>query len=406
MKVLFLTHRLPYSPNRGDRQRAFHILRTLAPEAEVELVSLVHDRLEENEVPKLRQALGIRVTALKVPRLRNHLSALVALGGSRPLTHVLLNAPGVVPALESIVKERPPDVVLAYCSSMAQFAVQSPLAGYPLVIDMVDLDSGKWAALAQEAAPPMRWIYNREARQLANFERQAIAHAQTTLVVNDREADAVRAVAPEARVQVLPVGVDVEALEPRTAPADEPRIVFCGVMNYTPNVNGVLWFAREVWPLVRQVCPTATFSIVGSEPTGPIRRLASESEGIEVTGPVPDVAPYLWRAGVSIAPLHIARGVQNKVLEAVSAGLPTVVTASVLEGLPNEVRVACRLADTAGDFARQTTRLLRMTGLERRAMAGRANCRVLSWDRQMAPLRDILQDAALATTSRPASSVA
>ena len=399
MRVLFLTHRLPYPPHRGDRIRAFHILRTLAPGMEVDLVSLVHDRTESDDVAQLRSRLGVRVTPVPVPYYSNRMAAALTLGGSRPLTHILLNSPDIIPAITSIVRERPPDVVLAYCSGMAQFALQTPLVDYPLVIDLVDLDSLKWADLAEKSGPPMRWIYKREARLLGAFERTAVRRARASLVVNDREADAVRAAAPDANVVVLPIGVELDALRPRTDPVNASRIVFCGVMNYEPNVRGVLWFAREVWPLVRKLCPPATLTIVGSDPTEPIRRLASASSGIEVTGRVPDVSPYLWNAALSIAPLQVARGVQNKVLEAVAAGLPTVVTSAVFEGLPNEIRIACRLADSPEDFARQTSRLLRMTGHERRAMASRANCAVLSWERQMAPLGRILADAAAASGS-------
>ncbi|MGC4081720.1 MAG: TIGR03087 family PEP-CTERM/XrtA system glycosyltransferase [Vicinamibacterales bacterium] len=393
MRVLFLTHRLPYPPNRGDRIRAFQILRSLVPDIEVDLVSLVHDDLEAGEVERLQQRLDVRVTAVRVPSYRNRLNAAFALAGRQPLTHVLLNARDVMPAITRIVEARPPDVVLAYCSSMAQFALQPPLAGIPLVLDLVDLDSAKWNDLAGKSRAPLRSIYSREARWLGTFEQTAIQHARTTLVVNEREADAVRRFANGASVVAVPNGVDLWTLQPSGAPIEEPRVVFCGVMNYPPNVDGVVWFAREVWPLVRKTIPAATFTIVGSDPTEAVRRLASAADGIDVTGRVPDVSRYLWESTLSVAPLHVARGVQNKVLEAVASGLPTVVTPAVFEGLPNEVRLACRLAETAEEFARQTTRMLRMTGTERRAMAARANVGALSWEQQLAPLKTLLTEA-------------
>jgi polysaccharide biosynthesis protein PslH len=402
VRVLFLTHRLPYAPDRGDRIRAFHMLRSLASHAEVELVSLVHDARERAEADGLAQRLGIRVTALPVPVLRNRLAALPALAGNRPLTHVLLDSPAMRPTLEAIVGERPPDVVLAYCSGMARVAMEPPLDRYPMVLDMVDLDSSKWSAMSATEPWPLSYIYRREARCLASFERHALRRAQTTLVVNEREADAARHLSEQGsvRIRVLPVGVDLSGLVPRSRPAEAPAVVFCGVMNYPPNVDGVLRFAREVWPMVRRHCPAATFTVVGSEPVRAVRRLASNEAGIRVTGRVADVTPYLWDAAVSVAPLWVARGVQNKVLEAVSAGIPAVVTPAVFEGLPNEVRVACRVADSAEEFARHVVRLLRLPAAGRRAMAERANCAALAWDRQVAPLADILADAA--TVSVPA----
>lgn len=394
MRVLFLTHRLPYAPDRGDRIRAFHMLRSLAAHADVELVSLVHDERELAQVDGLSRRFDMRVTPVRVPRIRTRVSAALALAGSRALTHVLLDSPDLLPAVEGIVRERQPDVVLAYCSGMARVAMQPPLARYPTILDMVDLDSVKWAELASTTRPPLSWIYAREARHLAAFERRAVLHARTTLTVVDREADAVRQLEPRADVRVVPNGVDAASLAPRVAPTEQPRLVFCGVMNYAPNVEGVLWFAREVWPVVRRFCPTATLTVVGSEPVAAIRRLAEGGTGIDVTGRVPEVTPYLWNAAVSIAPMQVARGLQNKVLEAVTAGVPAVVTPVVFDGLPNEVRLACRVAATGEEFARQTLRLLRMPGDSRRALAARANCAELSWERQMAPLVDLVAQAA------------
>lgn len=391
MRVLFLTHRLPYAPNRGDRLRAFHIARTLAPTVDLEIVSLAHDAEELAQIGRL-EAIGARVTAVPVPRLRTYARAAMHLAGDRPLTHLLLDAPGMTGVLEQIVRERPPDVVLAYCSGMARFALQPPLSRFPLVVDLVDVDSQKWAALSQSARWPMRWIYSREARYLAAFERHMTGAAAATLVVNDRERDALRALAPGARVAVVPNGVDLQPLVPQSAPAEAPRVVFCGVMNYTPNVDGVLWFCQQVWPSVRARRPDAELLLVGSDPASAILRLHGQ-HGIEVTGTVDDVRPHLWRSAVAIAPLLTARGIQNKVLEAIGAGLPAVVSAQVFEGLPAAVRAACRIGASAERFSEETLRLLSMTPGERRALAARADMDELSWQSQLGPLHDLLTDS-------------
>jgi sugar transferase (PEP-CTERM/EpsH1 system associated) len=392
MRVLFLTHRLPYAPNRGDRIRAFHIARTLAPRVELEIASLTHDLEELGQVGRL-EAMGARVTAVPVPRLRNSAKAVAQLAGGRPLTHLLLDAPPFKHALNRIVRERPPDVVLAYCSGMARFAVESPLSGIPLVVDLVDVDSQKWAALSESARWPMRWIYEREARCLAQFERRMTEAATTTIVVNDRECEALRAVAPDARVAVVSNGVDLRPLIPRSPPADNPRVIFCGVMNYTPNVDGALWFCQSVWPVIRRLRPDAELLIVGSNPAPAIRRLHSPRNGIEVTGTVDDVRPHLWRSAVAIAPLLTARGIQNKVLEAVGAGLPAVVSAQVFDGLPAAVRQACRVGVSAELFAEETLRLLALSPNERRHLAGTADMAELTWESQLRPLYNLLKDS-------------
>ena len=393
MRVLFLTHRLPYAPNRGDRTRAYHIIQSLASRTELEVVSFVHDADEAAQADRAR-ALGVRVSIFEVPRWLNRMKAIPQLAGHRPLTHMLLDAPGFVARLRQITAERPPDVVLAYCSGMARFAVIPPLSQFPLVVDFVDVDSAKWEALAEHSSWPMRWIYRREARVLGPFEGEAALRARHSVVVNHREARLLKSLAPSAKVSVLPVGVSLHDLRPAGPPAAAPELVFCGVMNYAPNVEGVLWFAREVWPLVRRAQPDAHFSIVGSDPLESVRHLAKPDAGITVTGTVPDVRPHLWRAALSVAPLKTARGVQNKVLEALASGLPTVVTTPVAGGLPDTAIAGCRIADAAEAFASEILTLLARSPAERREIAERPNLESLAWERQLEPLYRICLEAA------------
>jgi sugar transferase (PEP-CTERM/EpsH1 system associated) len=398
MRVLFLTHRVPYAPNRGDRLRALQIVRSLAAHADLELVSLAHDRRELAQAASL-EAFGIRVTAIQVPRLANLASGALQLAGNRPLTHALLDAPELSRTLADIVKQRPPDVVLAYCSGMARFALEPPLAAFPLVVDLVDVDSQKWLALSRSARWPKRWIYQREARSLAEFERRIAGTASATFVVNERERDMMLRVAPNCNVRVMQVGVEREPLWPATPPEERPHVVFCGVMNYQPNVDAMLWFCRSVWPVVRAQRPDARFSIVGSDPAAAVRRLHSPELGIEVTGTVEDVRPYLWASAVAIAPLLTARGVQTKVLQAVAAGLPSVVTTPVFDGLPQAIHSACRVADSAEEYAAQILALLALPGAARRRIAENADVAQLGWEAQMRPLHDALAAATLQAKS-------
>jgi glycosyltransferase involved in cell wall biosynthesis len=188
---------------------------------------------------------------------------------------------------------------------------------------------------------------------------------------------------------------------PPAAPSADARVVFCGVMDYAPNVEGVLWFVQHVWPRVRQVTANAQLTLVGARPSAAIRALASDPS-IEVTGTVPDVRPYLWRSAVSIAPLLIARGVQNKVLEALAAGLPCVVSSPVFEGVPQAARAGCVEGNTPSAFAASVMRLLSMRPEQRRCLASQVNLSELSWREAFAPLGSLLD----AVTGQPDHSFA
>jgi sugar transferase (PEP-CTERM/EpsH1 system associated) len=403
MRVLVLTHRLPYAPNRGDRIRAYHLVRQLATRMDVDLVSLTHDADEEAHAADLRGVVSRMATA-RVPRMRNLARGALALPTSRPLTHSLLDSPRMRTAIAEMVAEQPPDIVLAYCSGVARYALEAPLRSIPAIVDMVDVDSEKWRELAKTSAPLKRWIYRRERRTLARFEAAAARHARATLVVNERERASLLSLAPETNVRVIPNGIDLAAFHADTRPSDAAAVIFCGVMNYSPNERGARWLAESVWPIVRRHHPHARLLLVGADPTSAVRSLAENDPSIEVTGTVPDVRPFLWRSAVAAAPLQTARGIQNKVLEAIASGLPTVVTPVVFDGLPREAAAACAVAESPDAFAAAIVDLLRQSPAERRARASRADLGALGWREQIAPLFQILEDAISTPRLRPSTS--
>lgn len=393
MRVLVLTHRLPYAPNRGDRLRAFHMLQGLKERADVELVSLVHDDEEASHLDEVRRFVA-RVHTVRVPRLRNYARAAIALPGPTPLTHALLDSPEMRCVLEEICARQSPDVVFAYCSGMARFALQPPLDRVPLVLDFVDVDSQKWRDLAASSRWPRSWIYAREAATLGHFEARAAKAAVAALVVNAREASVACELAPAANVRVLNNGIEIGRLCPPGPPADSSQVVFCGVMNYAPNDEGMQWFVRQVWPTVRAARPDATLAIVGSDPTAALKALCAGDASIQITGRVPDVRDWLWGSAIGIAPLHVARGVQNKALEAIAAGLPIVITEAVASGLPEVTAYASSVGNTPEQFAAHVVGLLGISPDARRARARSADLSGLTWPRTLEPLWPILAHAA------------
>lgn len=392
LRILMLTHRLPYAPNRGDRIRAYHLVKLLASQHDVHLVSLIHGAEEAAHLGDLEGTVA-SLDGAPTAGPRRFVDAALALPGQVPLTHVLLHSHRMREILQRRVHLSRPHVLVAYCTGMARYALEPPLQNLPCVLDMVDVDSEKWAALAQQTGGPRGWVFRREARRLRAFERQIMRHARATAVSSDRERMSLTEAAPEAAPVTVPSGVDTAFFAPAHEPAADPGVVFSGVFNYAPNEDGAVWFAREVWPLVRQRQPAARLTLVGMHPTRLVRSLAADPS-IVVTGAVPDVRPYLWRAALAVAPLRVARGVQNKVLEAIAAGLPCVVTPEVFAGLPEAVRPACQAAAEPEAFARALVAWLALGGSQRQAIAARVSRDDITWERQLHPFLDLVDQAA------------
>jgi sugar transferase (PEP-CTERM/EpsH1 system associated) len=225
------------------------------------------------------------------------------------------------------------------------------------VMHFAELDSDKWRQYAERSSVPMRWVYAREHRTLREFERR-IAHAfDENVLCTPLEQRVFEREIPGEHSLVLRNGVDLAFYRPEPQRAEPGHLVFVGVMDYLPNIDGCVWFVREILPVIRARHPSTRFTIVGSRPTSAVTALARES-GVTVTGFVDDPREYLARAALSVAPLRIARGIQNKVLEALAMGLPVVGTTSATQGVEGEAGRDFVLADSAADFAASVVRLL------------------------------------------------
>ncbi len=291
---------------------------------------------------------------------------------------------------------------------MAQFVMPSPDAtrsaaageGSRRVIDFVDVDSEKWRAYAEKRRGLDRWIYAREAKTLLAYERRVAAAFDASLFVSEAEAALFRRLAPEtaARVGHMANGVDCDYFSPERAYEDPywdgtgPVAVFTGAMDYWANVDAVRWFAEEVFPLVRARVPEARFFIVGARPAPEVRRLGERDEAIVVTGRVPDVRPYLAHAAAVVAPLRIARGIQNKVLEAMAMAKATLATPEAVEGIAAAPDREILVADTPELFSQKLYSLL--TDGDPESLGARARERVAAaygWAANLARLDEILE---------------
>ena len=392
MRVLYLCHRIPYPPNKGEKIRAFHQLRAMAEHHEVDLFTLADDASDL----QYRSALSgicrqVVVSALN-PRWAR-IRALPYLLTSTPLTLPCFHSAELAAAVRDAVSARSYDRIFVYCSAMAQYVEE--VEQIPILTDLVDVDSDKWLQYARFARFPYSTVYRREGLALREYERRVCARSSAVLVTTEREAQLLREIAPGAAVQVVCNGVDTEYFAPpaQTAAPQLPTVSFVGDMSYFPNQQAVLNFARQVLPLIRQEIPAIRFCVVGRNPNREVREL-EKLQGVMVTGFVPDVRTYLAQTHVVVAPFSVAAGIQNKILEALAFGLPVVGTPRSTQGLTPEVAGMVETGDTADELAGRIVGLLReperarQSGLEARKRVSTA----YNWGRSLEYVLQLLKN--------------
>lgn len=395
--LLYLVHRLPYPPNKGDKVRSYHVLKHLLAGHRVFLGTFVDDPDDEQHVPTL-QALCADLCAVPLQPTPAKLRSLTALAEGKPLTLNYYRDNRLDQWVRHTLHTQAIDAVIVFSSSMAQYTRHAD--GLPVLVDLVDVDSAKWAEYALARRWPMSWLYGREGRRLLAYERQIAAAAHSTFLVTEKEAALFRTLAPEcaAQVQALGNGVDAGFFAPDAARVnpfdpDELPLVFTGAMDYWPNVDAVAWFVAEVLPGLRQRWPRLRLHIVGRSPTPAVQALAGAA--VNVTGTVPDVRPWLQHAAAVVAPLRLARGVQNKVLEAMAMARPVVCAASCAAAIDASDGHDLLAADEPADYLRQLDRLLQSPA-QAQALGEQGRRFVLqrySWPARLAPLDRLLAQA-------------
>ena len=337
-KLLFLVHRLPYPPNKGDKIASFNLLRFLAARYDVFVGTFIDDPDDRQHLDKVREYCS----DLCAPEIKPGLARIASLRGlltGEALSLPYLRSNRLMEWTARVLRDHRPERVVIFSGPMAQYVSGRIPDGAITLFDMVDVDSEKWRSYGERKAWPMNWLYRREADKLLAFERRMAREFDSTVFVSKEEAELFRGLAPESahkttyRIQ----GVDSDFFDPgrdypNPYPGTAPALVFTGAMDYWPNVDAVTWFAEQAFPRIRAAVPGALFCIVGMRPAPEVARLA-EQPGIMVTGSVPDVRPYLAHAHAAALPLRIARGIQNKVLEAMSMQLPVIATPGAMTGI-------------------------------------------------------------------------
>ncbi len=391
--LLFLAHRIPYPPDKGDKIRAWHLLRHLARRYRVHLGAFVDDPADWRHADTLASVCATTHLVDLRPR-RARLRALGGLWRGEALTLPYYRHAGLQAWVDRCLADGTRRV-LAYSSAMARFVMHA--RGARRVMDFVDIDSDKWRQYAPTKRWPMTWLYRREGEKLLAWERAVAVEFDASLFVSAAEADDFRRLAPESahKVGYFHNGVDADYFSPAHALANpygagEEVVAFTGMMDYWPNVDAVTWFAEQVLPRLRRQRPALRFAIVGARPTAEVLALARR-DGVLVTGRVEDVRPYLAHARVVVAPLRIARGIQNKVLEGMAMARPVVATAQALEGIGARVGEEVLLADSADQFA-----VAVLSAADRDDLGPAARARVLcdfAWDDNLARVDTLLEGA-------------
>ncbi|MBC9031199.1 TIGR03087 family PEP-CTERM/XrtA system glycosyltransferase [Sphingomonas sp. JC676] len=387
--ILFLAHRVPYPPNRGDKIRGFHLLKYLSTKKRVHLIAFADDPADLRQKDGLKRYTGNRSIVWRSKA--GVVAGLRALASRRPISVVAFDNAALRLSVENILARHAIDTIFIFSGQMAQYLPARPRQR--VIMDFVDMDSAKFAAYSKTTRWPMSWVHRREANLLQQFEKHVAARADASLFVSEAEAQLFRDRTGADCVHVIENGIDTEYYDPtaefRRIETMDPLVVFTGQMDYRPNIEAVTWFAEAIFPHIRLVHPEARFAIVGRAPSDAVKALA-KLPGVTVTGPVNDVRGWLAAASVVVAPLKMARGIQNKVLEGMAMARPVVASSAAAEGLDHggTIRVGssvAEIADAVNDLLSRPAEAAELGAVARRQVIER-----YSWEARLAPLDAVL----------------
>ncbi len=393
--ALLLVHRIPFPPDKGDKIRSWQLTQYLAQKYHLTLGGFVDEERDWRYVERLEK-LCETVKFFPLHREKVKWKSLTGLLRGEALSQTFYRSKAMDKWLSTLCAKGPFDLVMGFSSSMGQYVTRKGL-GRVRLLDMVDADSDKWRQYAKQKCFPESWLYHREAKRLQKDEALLSRQLDGVFLITPEEADYVRALsgADSAKIDYWRNGVDLDYFNPASVSVDEKEvepdqtarceIVFAGAMDYWANVQAIDWFMTKVWPRAKAQNPDLHLTIVGSNPTPKVRALATQ-DGVEVTGRVADVRPFLARASLIIAPLQIARGVQNKVLEAMAMAKPVIASPQALEGLEAEAHDCLYPATQAEDWVNLLGELTPAQRAEKGAAARLFVERHYGWRGQLARL--------------------
>lgn len=402
MKILFVCHRFPYPPNRGGRIRPFHMIRHLSRAHEVTVATLVRSEHEAASVADLEKHCSRLLTA-RVGAFGSGVRMLARLPTGTPSSFGHFHSPRLGQLIGAELQSSTYDLALGHCSSIAPYIATTSL---PKILDFGDLDSQKWLAYAGRKPFPMSLGYLLEGHKLERVEKHLARCFDLCLCTTAAELATLRRFGTARRSDWIPNGVDGEYFTPATQPYDPDLISFLGRMDYYPNQECMIRFCKDVFPRLRARRPALRLNIVGARPSRHVRALGA-TPGVTVTGSVADVRPFAQRAALTVAPLEIARGTQNKILESLAMGVPVVCSTQAAPGVDAVAGEHLLTASSPTEYVEAIMHVLENpTERQRLAAAGRA--RMLShhdWRTSMQRLDSLITDC-LARRAEPRETAA
>ncbi len=392
--ILFLAHRIPYPPNKGDKIRSYHFLKGLAENFHIHLATFIDDPKDWEYVDKVNK-ITTRSLFVNLKPLLSKIKSLTGLVTGKALTLPYYRNKQLQDWVDQTIQQNNIEKIFIFSSAMAQYVQK--YTELDIIIDFVDVDSDKWLLYSKKAKWPMNWIYRREAKRLLAFDSNLAKDTKMSLFVSEEESRLFQSLVniDKNKISYVNNGVDVDYFsinETYKNPYNnENIIVFTGAMDYWANTDAVSWFVNEVFPTIKQQCKNAEFYIVGSNPSKDVLNLA-KIDGVVVTGRVKDIRPYLFFSSVVVAPLLIARGIQNKVLEAMAMGKRIVATPQAIEGI-NISEQAVFVEDNADIYAKRVITYLMANEESHCIIKNRDFVKNnFSWDASLKRLTEFLED--------------
>jgi hypothetical protein len=402
MKILYVCHRFPYPPRRGGKIRPFNMIRHLSVDHEVTVASLARSAAEAKEGEGIAPYCAeYHVATVSAPVQWARMIATLP----SPITASAsyFHSGALAGTVRRLLRERKFDLIFVHCSSVAHYV--AGVSGIPKILDFGDMDSQKWLEYARYKPFPLSTGYRLEALKLEREEKRLARRFDLCTATTRAEWETLESFKTGVATDWFPNGVDSDYFRPTDEPYDPDTICFVGRMDYYPNQECMFDFCARTLPLIRAQRPGVKLLIVGADPSPAVKKLG-DLPGVTVTGSVPDVRPYLHRSALMVAPLNIARGTQNKILEAMAAGVPVITSQVAAGGVDALEWEHFLVAPSRGECAQAVLHVLEdPTERGRLAAAGRA--RMLShhaWHGSMKRL-DAIIDRCLAARARPPSAL-